>query len=82
VGGAVRDEARERSLAEIISVSQMPMISDDFVVRWREICSATQRSGQAANTTDGIDGIDGTACIKTLTDIFYRTIYHREAGQP
>jgi len=38
----------------------------------------TERSGQAGHT----GGIDDDACIKTLADIFYRTIYHREAGQP
>jgi AcrR family transcriptional regulator len=102
-------------LAEIISVSQMAMISDDFADYWREICSVpiglitslvkqaqqqgfcagsdprlvavalvsmlnqfcyTQLSGQPA------DDIDDAACIKTLADIFYRTIYHREDGQP
>lgn len=105
-------------LAEIISVSQMAMISDDFADYWREICSLpiglitslvkqaqqqgfcagseprliavalvsmlnqfcyTQLSGK---TADDAGGIDDAACIKTLADIFYRTIYHREDGQP
>ena len=104
-------------LAEIVSVSQMAMISDDFADYWSEICSVpiglitslvkqaqrqgycagsdprliavalvsmlnqfcyTQLSGQAGNT----GSIDDEACIKTLADIFYRTIYHREAALP
>lgn len=105
-------------LAEIISVSQMAMISDDFAEYWSEICSLpiglitslvkqaqqqgfcagseprliavalvsmlnqfcyTQLSGQA---TQPAGGVDDTACINTLADIFYRTIYHREDRQP
>ncbi len=105
-------------LAEIISVSQMAMISEDFAEHWNEICSLpiglitstvkqaqqqgfcsagdarliavalvsmlnqfcyTQLSGQASHPSGGIDD---DACIKTLADIFYRTIYHREAAHP
>ncbi|GJF11186.1 TetR family transcriptional regulator [Mycolicibacterium cyprinidarum] len=105
-------------LAEIISVSQMAMISDDFAEYWNEICSVpiglitsvvkqaqqqgfcagsdprliavalvsmlnqfcyTQLSGQASQPSDGIDDV---ACIHTLAEIFYRTIYYREAGHP
>ena len=103
-------------LAEIISVSQMATVNEDFAEYWSEICSLpislitsivkqaqrqgfctdsdptlvaiamvsmlnqfcyTQLSGQAGRAADGIDD---TACIKTLADIFYRTIYHREDG--
>lgn len=104
-------------LAEIISVSQMAMISEDFAEHWNEICSLpiglitstvkqaqlqgfcadgdahliavalvsmlnqfcyTQLAGQAGRP----GGIDDDACINTLADIFYRTIYHREAAHP
>jgi len=111
-------------LAEIISVSQMAMISDDFAEYWNEICSFpiglitsmvkhaqqqgfctgshprliavalvsmlnqfcyTQLSGQASCPSDDIcpsDDVDDTACINTLAEIFYRTIYHQEAQHP
>jgi AcrR family transcriptional regulator len=102
-------------LAEIISVSQLAMISDDFAGYWAEICSLpielitrmvkqaqrqgfcaleddphltavamvsmlnqfcyTQLSGGTATAT-----VDDTACITTLANFFYRTIYHKEAG--
>ena len=103
-------------LAEIISVSQMAMISPDFAEYWSEICSLpteliaslvkqvqgqgycagsdpqliavalvsmfnqfcyTQLSGSRVDAT-----VDDDACITTLAEIFYRTIYHREAGEP
>ncbi|MCH9667193.1 MAG: TetR/AcrR family transcriptional regulator [Actinomycetia bacterium] len=104
-------------LAEIISVSQMAMISDDFAEYWNEICSVpiglisslvkqaqqqgfctrsdpqliavalvsmlnqfcyTQLAGQAGRPSSDIDD---DACISTLAEVFYRTIYHREAPQ-
>jgi AcrR family transcriptional regulator len=101
-------------LAEIISVSQLAMISDDFAEYWADICSLpiglitqmvkqaqrhgfcaieddphlvaiamvsmlnqfcyTQLSGGAAGNAVGDD-----ACITALANIFYRTIYHKEA---
>ncbi|MCB0947716.1 MAG: TetR/AcrR family transcriptional regulator [Mycobacterium sp.] len=105
-------------LAEIISVSQLAMISDDFADYWNEICSVpiglitslvkkaqqqgfcegsdprliavalvsmlnqfcyTQLSGQAGNLDTRIDD---DACVHTLAEVFYRTIYHREAQHP
>ena len=102
-------------LAEIISVSQMAMISDDFAQYWSEICSVpiglitslvkqAQQQGfcqgsdprliavalvsmlnqfcytQLSGAADGPSGgVDDDACINTLAEIFYRTIYHREA---
>jgi AcrR family transcriptional regulator len=102
-------------LAEIISVSQLAMVSDDFAEYWNDICSLpiglitamvkqgqqhgfcvdddphliavamvsmlnqfcyTQLSGDTA-----ADAVDDEACITTLANIFYRTIYHKEAGQ-
>ena len=110
-------------LAEIISVSQLAMISDDFAEYWADICSLpiglitqmvkqaqrhgfcakdddphlvavamvsmlnqfcyTQLSGDAAADTGrggGKKRVDDDACITTLANFFYRTIYHKEAG--
>lgn len=100
-------------LAEIVAVSQLAMISDDFARYWAEICELpislvtamveqaqlqgfcvdddphltavalvsmlnqfcyTQLSGSRAETADD------DACIATLGNVFYRTIYH--GGQP
>ena len=97
-------------LAEIISVSQLATVSDDFAQYWNDICALpielithmvksaqqhgfcvdddahlvavamvsllnqfcyTQLSGNKA------DSVDDQACITTLANIFYRTIYHR-----
>ncbi|MBE1551577.1 AcrR family transcriptional regulator [Mycobacterium sp. OAS707] len=102
-------------LAEIISVSQLAMVSDDFAGYWADICALpielithmvkqaqrqgfcareddphlmavamvsmlnqfcyTQLSGRTATAT-----VDDTACVTTLANFFYRTIYHKEAG--
>jgi AcrR family transcriptional regulator len=101
-------------LAEIISVSQLAMISDDFAEYWADICSfpiglitqmvkQSQRHGFCAPdddphlvavamvsmlnqfcytrlSGDAADTVDDDACITTLANIFYRTIYHKEAG--
>jgi hypothetical protein len=102
-------------LAEIISVSQLAMISDDFAEYWADICSLpiglitqmvkqAQRHGFCAQDDDphlvavamvsmlnqfcytqlsgdaAADTVDGDACITTLANFFYRTIYHKEAG--
>jgi AcrR family transcriptional regulator len=100
-------------LAEIISVSQLATVSDDFAQYWNDICSLpielithmvkgaqqqgfctdddphlvavamvsllnqfcyTQLSGNRA------DSVDDQACITTLANIFYRTIYPRGTG--
>ncbi|MDT5019124.1 MAG: hypothetical protein QOD39_5284 [Mycobacterium sp.] len=99
-------------LAEIISVSQLAMINDDFAEYWNDICSLpialithmvkhaqhqgfcvdddphliavamvsmlnqfcyTQLSGNKA------DSVDDEACITTLANVFYRTIYTKGA---
>jgi AcrR family transcriptional regulator len=99
-------------LAEIISVSQLAMVNDDFAQYWSDICSLpialvthmvkhaqrqgfcvgddphliavalvsmlnqfcyTQLSGDKAAT------VDDEACVTTLANIFYRTIYHKGA---
>jgi AcrR family transcriptional regulator len=101
-------------LAEIISVSQLAMISDDFAEYWNDICSLpiglvtgmvkhAQRHGfcegddphllavamvsmlnQFCYTQLSGDGaaqaVDDEACVTTLANIFYRTIYHKEVG--
>ncbi|MGV0743728.1 TetR/AcrR family transcriptional regulator [Mycolicibacterium sp. XJ870] len=96
-------------LAEIISVSQLAMINDDFAQYWAEICELpislvtemikhAQRQGfcpgddpeltavalvsmlnqfcytqlSGGNAAD----VDDEACITTLANVFYRTIYH------
>jgi AcrR family transcriptional regulator len=102
-------------LAEIISVSQLAMVSEDFAGYWADICSLpialitatvkhAQLEGFCAHDDDphltavaivsmlnqfcytqlsgdrAADGVDDDACINTLANIFYRTIYHQEAG--
>ena len=100
-------------LAEIISVSQLAMISDDFAEYWKDICSLpialitdmvkyAQRQGfcetddphlvavamvsmlnqfcYAQLSGDAGADVDDDACITTLANIFYRTIYYRKAG--
>jgi AcrR family transcriptional regulator len=103
-------------LAEIISVSQLAMVSDDFAEYWADICSLpislieaivkqAQREGFCADddpqliavalvsmlnqfcysqlSGDGAAGtVDDDACIATLANVFYRTIYHKETGPP
>ena len=101
-------------LAEIISVSQLAMVNEDFAQYWADICSLpislvtamvkqAQRQGfsvgddphlvavaivsmlnqfcytQLSGDTPA-DAVDDEACIATLANIFYRTIYHKEAG--
>ncbi len=96
-------------LAEIISVSQLAMVSEDFARYWAEICElpiglvtamVKQAQGQGFCTDDdphliavalvsmlnqfcyaqlsgdGAKTADDDACITTLANIFYRTIYH------
>ncbi|CAN3126615.1 TetR/AcrR family transcriptional regulator [Mycobacterium sp. smrl_JER01] len=105
-------------LAEIISVSQLAMINEDFAEYWNQICSLpialitslvkqAQRQGFCPGNDAGlvavalvsmlnqfcytqlsgvggrpVTDVDDEACIKTLADIFYRTIYHSEGVQP
>ena len=102
-------------LAEIISVSQLAMISDDFAEYWTDICSfpielithmvkQAQQHGFCARDDDPhliavamvsmlnqfcytqLSG-DAAAAPSTMTrasprlaNVFYRTIYHKEAG--
>ncbi|WP_090358981.1 TetR/AcrR family transcriptional regulator [Mycolicibacterium fluoranthenivorans] len=102
-------------LAEIISVSQLAMINDDFAQYWADICALpialitamvedAQRQGFCAGddpklvavalvsmlnqfcysqlSGDGSATADDAACITTLANIFYRTIYHKENVAP
>jgi AcrR family transcriptional regulator len=99
-------------LAEIISVSQLAMVSDDFAQYWSDICELpialvtrmvkhAQREGFCTDDDpylvavalvsmlnqfcytklsggNAADTLDDEACITTLANIFYRTIYHEE----
>jgi AcrR family transcriptional regulator len=102
-------------LAEMISVSQLAMISDDFAEYWADICSLpiglitqmvkqAQRRGFCAREDDphlvavamvsmlnqfcytqlsggaAANAVADDACITALANIFYRTIYHKEAA--
>lgn len=65
----VKEAQRQRFCASgesrLAAIALMSMLN--------QFCS-TQLSGHAG-------GVDDAACIKTLADTFYRTIYHREDGQ-
>src|ERR1700694_3724321 len=101
-------------LAEIISVSQLAMVNEDFAQYWADICSlpislvtATVKQAQRQGVSVGddphlvavaivsmlnqfcytqlsgdtpADAVEDEACIATLANIFYRPIYHKEAG--
>jgi AcrR family transcriptional regulator len=97
-------------LAEIISVSQLAMVNEDFAEYWNDICSLpialvthmvkhAQRQGFCTDddphlvavamvsmlnqfcytqlSGDNAESVDDDACVTTLANIFYRTIYHR-----
>jgi AcrR family transcriptional regulator len=101
-------------LAEIISVSQLAMVNEDFARYWSEICELpislitrmienAQRQGFCPDddaemtavalvsmlnqfcytklSNGNADDVDDTACITTLANVFYRTIYHEGAAQ-
>jgi len=106
--------AYRHRLAEIISVSQLAMVSDDFAEYWNDICSLpigmitamvehAQQQGMCPADDDPhlmavamvsmlnqfcytqlsaskADVVDDEACITTLANFFYRTIYPKEAG--
>jgi AcrR family transcriptional regulator len=100
-------------LAEVISVSQLAMVNDDFARYWDEICEVpiafiaeTVRRGQTEGycqgddprllaeaivamfnqfcyiqlSRAGSDELDDQACIQTLANIYYRTIYVKEGS--
>jgi AcrR family transcriptional regulator len=100
-------------LAEIISVSQLAMVNDDFAQYWADICELpislitsmvkqAQQQGLCAGddphliavalvsmlnqfcytqlSGDGARTADDEACIATLANVFYRTIYYEETS--
>ena len=100
-------------LAEIIGVSQLAMVNDDFAQYWADICALpismiaqmvkhAQRDGFCPGDDPHLVAValvsmlnqfcytqlsggnaarvDDDACIGTLADIFYRTIYHKETA--
>jgi AcrR family transcriptional regulator len=102
-------------LAEIISVSQLAMVNDDFAQYWADICELAislitrmvkqaQQQGFCVDddphltavalvsmlnqfcyvqlSGDGAGSADDEACIKTLANVFYRTIYFQETSTP
>lgn len=106
------DTYRHR-LAEVIAISQLAMINDDFAQYWAEICELpialimsmvkhAQQQGFCRDDNprlvavalvsmlnqfcytqlsgDGANAADDDACVTTLANIFYRTIYHE--GNP
>jgi AcrR family transcriptional regulator len=100
-------------LAEIISVSQLATVNEDFAQYWADICELpislitamikhAQRQGFCpgddphltavalvsmlnqfcyVQLSGGNVTVDDEMSITTLANIFYRTIYHREAGR-
>jgi AcrR family transcriptional regulator len=100
-------------LAEIISISQLAMVSEDFAEYWADICDLpislitemvkhAQQHGFCADDDPHLiavalvsmlnqfcytklsggnaEDVDDDACITTLANVFYRTIYHKETG--
>jgi AcrR family transcriptional regulator len=101
-------------LPEIVSVSQLAMVSDDFAAYWSELCALpvslitavvkrAQRDGYCQDDNPELTALalvsmlnqfcyqrfsrhswsekfDDEACISTLANVFYRTIYHKETG--
>jgi AcrR family transcriptional regulator len=102
-------------LAEIISVTQLAMVNNDFAAYWTDlsslpislISSMVEQAQQDGHCDDGdpkltavalismlngfcyyqfsgdgrADAVDDEACISTLANVFYRTIYHKETGR-
>ena len=102
-------------LAEIVSVTQLAMVNDDFAAYWSDLSALpmslitamveqAQRDGYCDADGDPklmavalismlngfcyyqfsgdgrADAVNEEACIATLSDVFYRTIYHKENG--
>ena len=101
-------------LAEIVSVTQLAMVNDDFAAYWTDLCAlpislieATVELAQHDGYCEGddpkliaialismmngfcyyqfsgdgkADAVDDEACITTLGNVFYRTIYHKETA--
>jgi AcrR family transcriptional regulator len=105
-------------LAEMIGVSQLAMVNDDFAQYWSDICELpialitstvkqAQREGfsvgddahlvavaivsmlnqfcyvqLSGDRGDGTTPVDDEACITTLANVYYRTVYHEGMPQP
>ena len=101
-------------LAEIISVTQLAMVNDDFAAYWTDLtslpislisamieqahddghcddCDPKLTAVALISMLNGFcyyqfsgdgraDAVDDEACITTLANVFYRTIYHKETG--
>lgn len=99
-------------LAEMIGVSQLAMVNDDFAGYWAEMCAApvdfitemarrAQSEGYCAGDDPQLLAVaivamlnqfcymqlagpaadpDDEACIATLSNIFYRAVYHKETS--
>ena len=99
-------------LAEIVSVTQLAMVNDDFAAYWTDlsalpialIVAMIEQAQADGHCDDGdpkltaialismlngfcyyqfsgdgrADAVDDEACITTLANVFYRTIYHKE----
>ncbi|WP_234821506.1 TetR/AcrR family transcriptional regulator [Mycolicibacter virginiensis] len=69
-------------LAEMVGVSQLAMVNDDFARYWAEICAVpvghiTETVKRLATPRDD-GGPDDASCIRTLANVFYRAIYTEE----
>jgi AcrR family transcriptional regulator len=105
-------------LAEMIGVSQLAMVNDDFAEYWSDICElpistvttmieTAQREGfsrgddphlvavamvsmlnqfcyaqLSGDRGHGSARVDDDACITTLANVFYRTVYYEGASPP
>jgi AcrR family transcriptional regulator len=101
-------------LPEIVAVTQLAMVNDDFAAYWTDLCALpislitetierSQRDGYCEGddpkltalalvsmlnqfcyyqfTGDGrANAVDDEACITTLANVLYRTIYYKETG--
>jgi len=102
------------NLPEIVSVSQLAMVNEDFAAYWSDLTALpislienmvrnAQRDGFCQSDDPKLtaialvsmlnqfcyyqfsgygraDAVDDEACITTLANVFYRTIYHKETG--
>lgn len=101
-------------LPEIISVSELAMVNEDFAAYWSDLAALptslistmitnAQQDGYCQGDDPKLtalalvsmlnqfcyhqfsgdrkaDAVDEAACISTLGNVFYRTIYHKESG--
>ena len=70
----------------MINVSQLATINGDFAQYWSDICelpialiAAIVKQAQREGFSSGDSGaapVDDDACITTLANVFYRTVYY------